>query len=67
MKPGSPEFDKLIQELATRGFFVQMGADKDDLRKMGLSYNNFMLETYGSKGLKFTCVCNTCLQQAEGS
>ena len=37
MKPGSPEFDKLIQELATRGFFVQMGADKDDLRKMGLS------------------------------
>jgi len=27
----------------------------------------FSLETYGSKGLKLTCVCNTCLQQAEGS
>ena len=27
----------------------------------------FSLEIYGSKGLKLTCVCNTCLQQAEVS
>ena len=25
------------------------------------------VHSHGSKGLKLTCVCNTCLQQAEGS